>query len=258
MEGCTLALGGLRLRLEGATAVVARAASRWDAFRVGDGAADLRLAFVDEAAGRDGVTRDDFFFDRLDLRLGADAERATMRAWFNGSEGALDATLGLALQIALLPRGGLLVHAAAGVLDGVAWLMPGESGRGKSTAAAHAGFERVLSDELVIVRRHGAGFAAWGTPFWSRGRSLPMDSGSAPLAVVARLHQADAVHAAEARQDALAMHLISSVVLYERQPASRARAFDLACDVVAGVTTLDLWFPKEGPWIRRAARWRAS
>lgn len=250
---CTLAFAGLRFRIEGPAPLVAGQAARWAAFRVDDdGAHDLHLELIDPAAGRNAVGAEDYVFDRLDVRFTADADRARLRGWHNGSEGALDAVFGLALQVGVLARDGLVVHAAAGVIDGRAWLLPGESGTGKSTAAREAGFDRVLADEMVVVRRASAGFEAWGTPFWSNGRALPFDPGSAPLAVVARLRQAQAVAVSPMRQDDLVTHLIRSVVLYETSADARRRAFELACDVVGASRGVELAFPKEGPWIRQA------
>ncbi len=249
---CTLGLAGLRLRVEGPAPLVAAQARRWATFCVPDGAADLCLELTPPAAGRASVSADDYLFDRLDVRFAADAGRARLRGWHNGSEGALDALFGLAHQVGTLVRGGLVIHAAAGVVDGRAWLLPGVSGTGKSTAARAAGFERVLADEMVVVRRANEGFRAWGTPFWSKGRALPFDPGWAPLAVVARLRQASAVAARPMRQDDLVAHLIRSVVLYETSADARRRAFELACDVADATRGVELAFPKEGPWIRQA------
>lgn len=251
-SACTLGLAGLRLRVEGPAPLVAGQAERWAAFRIPEEPPDVHLELIDPAAGRDAVPDGDYLFDRLDVRFAADVARARLRGWHNGSEGALDALFGLALQVSALARGALVVHAAAGVLDGQAWLMPGESGTGKSTAAREAGFDRVLADEMVVVRRATSGFVAWGTPFWSKGRTLPFDAGFAPLGVVARLRQADAVAARPMRQDDLAAYLIRSVVLYETSADARRRAFELACDVVEAVRGVELAFPKEGPWIRQA------
>ncbi len=163
----------------------------------------------------------------------------------------LEAALELVLQVTLLPLGGLLVHASAGVYGGRAWLLPGVSGAGKSTAA-RGGFDGVLSDERVVVRREGEGFVAWPTPFWSVGRTLPLHLEPAPLGVLARLNKADGVQLSEMEPAEAAAHLLSCVTLYETSPDARREAFELAFDLASSVCCVELGFPKEGRWIPTA------
>lgn len=75
----------------------------------------------------------------------------------------------------LLMRGrGLLVH-GCGLLqeDGMVRVFLGQSGAGKSTLAAllqeHACGE-ILSDDRLIIRPDGQGFAVWGTPWHGEAR----------------------------------------------------------------------------------------
>jgi len=198
-------------------------------------------------------------YERTDLRfLGrrGDGQEAqdSVEAIFDGSEGAFEAVIQLSLQWALRPRGGLLLHASAGIWRGGAWLMPGVSGTGKSTAARRGGFDAVLADEMVVVRRGaqpGAGFDVWGTPFWSPDRPLPLHIGRAPLHTLAKLSwartpQISPLNAAEA-----SAWLLSSVVLYETSTHARESAFALACDVAQEARCVRLAFPKEGPWLHK-------
>jgi len=73
-------------------------------------------------------------------------------------------------------QGGLFHAAGIGVGRG-ALLFPGRSGAGKSTLARKVKAPaRVLSDELVPVRRGPRGWQAYGAPFWGEfrtGRSAP-------------------------------------------------------------------------------------
>lgn len=186
-------------------------------------------------------------YERVGLRFSGDARRA--QATFDGSEGGLEAVLQLALQRALLEVDGLLVHGSAGVHAGGAWLMPGPSGTGKSTAARNAGFDRVLADEMIVVRRAAEGFEVWGTPFWSPERRHPLDPGRAPLSVLARLVQATAPAATPLGWAEASAWLLSSVVLYDTDPEVRAAVFGLACDVAESARCVRLAFPKEGPWL---------
>jgi hypothetical protein len=187
-------------------------------------------------------------YERLDLRFSGNA--SGVDAIFDGSEGAFEAIVQLTLQVVLRPLGGLLLHASAGIWHGGAWLMPGKSGTGKSTAARNGGFQQVLADEMVVVRRAAAGgFDVWGTPFWSPDRPLPLHAGSAPLHTLARLVQAKAPHAGPLSAAAASAWLLESVVLYETSGDARASAFGLACDIAQAARCIRLAFPKEGPWL---------
>jgi hypothetical protein len=196
-----------------------------------------------------------FTYARHNLRFELEPDGRTARAWTDGTAGPVWAAIELALHAALAPLGGFVVHGAAGVVDGTAWLFPGESGAGKSTIARGAGFDRVLGDEMAVVRRAAHGFAVWGTPFWSNGRTLPLDPGGAPLALLADPVKSDAVAVLPWPRPQAAAGLLACVTSYEETPAARGRAFDLACDLVEAVPCVRPAFPKEGPWLP-AARMR--
>jgi hypothetical protein len=188
------------------------------------------------------------FHERHDLVFRLAPSRSSAIAHTNNSEGAFLAALELALQVALLDDGGLLIHAAGGVIDGRGWLLPGPSGTGKSTAAREAGFDRVLSDERVVVRVDGEGRSTlWGTPFWSTGRTMPLDPGGAPLAVLAQLEHATAFTSSSWPMDEALTYLMESVALYETGGAA-VRAFDLASQLVMGARCLRVGFARTGAW----------
>lgn len=207
----------------------------------------LHLETIGPAAGSH------FCYQRTDVRLELDAARIEGRAVVDGTRGSLGAVVELALQAALLPLDGLLAHAAAGVVGEAGWLVPGPSGAGKSTVARGAGFDRVLTDEMVAVRRRTDGFWLWGTPFWSEGRTRPFDGGCAPLDVLARPVKATRLAVESWPTEQAACGLLACVALYEDWPAARAQAFDLACEIASAARCVSLEFPKEGPWARAAA-----
>ena len=82
----------------------------------------------------------------------------------------------------LARSGGIVIHAASLVQDGLAYLFVGHSGAGKSTTAMHAvsaGAE-VLSDDRTIVTVAADGTArAWGTPW--HGSFRRATNASAPI-----------------------------------------------------------------------------
>ncbi len=196
------------------------------------------------------VAEGSFVYRRPDLSFVIDAERRLVTAWVDGYQGGFEAVVQLCLQTALLPLGGIVVHASAGVVDGVGWLMPGQSGDGKSTAAREGGFDLVLSDEMVVIRKQADG-AHWlyGSPFWSEGRVLPHSTETAPLVVVAKLLKAPHPSVEDLDVSVAIAHLLRCITLYERSECARAKAFELAGDVVENCRSVLLRFPKEGPWV---------
>lgn len=214
-----------------------------------DFAVDVALS-IGSPAGHAPPFAADFTYTRFDLAFAATADRRRADAVFDGHPDGLLAVLELAVAAALAPRGGLLIHAAGVVIDGEAWLLPGPSGTGKSTAARAPDLRRVLSDERIIARRHRDRWRAWGTPWWSAGRTRPLDPGYADIGGLARITKATAAAARPLPEDAAAAWLLGSVALYEEGAAARRAAFEAACDLASGVRCVALDLPREGPWSR--------
>jgi len=112
-----------------------------------------------------------------------------------GPEAVLDSPLRYPLdQIlswGLLSKiGGVLLHAAAVVKDGTAWVLTGRSGAGKSTLAGlcHEQGWRILNDDRVMVFRRDGEWRVAGTPWHGSGRFA--EAAEVPLGGVALLAQA--------------------------------------------------------------------
>lgn len=213
---------------------------------------------LDDSNQRDAIeiSRDaDFRFWREDVALTLSADGARGVAWVDGRRDEIWAVVQLALHALLLRTGGGVFHGSAGVIEGSAWLCPGPSGTGKSTIAREAGFDAVLADEMVALRpRPEGGFTAWGTPFWSKGRTLPLNPAGAPLSVVVRPVKAKAVSLEALPADEAAAWLLRCVTVYDESAASRAAAFALACEIAERTDAIRLEFPKEGPWLPAALK----
>jgi hypothetical protein len=68
----------------------------------------------------------------------------------------------------LSQKQGAVVHAAGMTLHGSGYIFPGRSGAGKSTIARLLSGRHetgMLSDDRIIIRRHGDTFRAYGTPW---------------------------------------------------------------------------------------------
>jgi hypothetical protein len=186
-----------------------------------------------------------YVYNRHDMSFYSDGVHSS--AWYDGDLSGFLACLELSLYAAITRMDGILLHASAGVLDGQAWLMPGPSGTGKSTAAL-GGFDRVLSDERVMVTKESRGFVVWGTPFWSDGRRLPLDCISARLGGIAKLVKAKSPMKTHLCRGDMLAWLMGSVVAYgDDEPNTRTR-FQFASDLVESAICINLDFPREGSW----------
>jgi len=100
--------------------------------------------------------------------------------------------LRVAAQYRVLEAGGLLVHSAALVIDGVAYLFPGRSGAGKSTLSRLAAERswQILSDELnALSVREGTTYVQQVPFAGDFGRTIRSEE-SFPLAGIFHLRQA--------------------------------------------------------------------
>lgn len=89
----------------------------------------------------------------------------------------------------ILGRGGLLLHGAAVVRRGRAYVFFGPSGSGKTTATRLSPRDLVLSDDLTLLVRAGGTFRAAGIPFGMAHHHVPDTNEAFPIAGLHRLVQ---------------------------------------------------------------------
>jgi hypothetical protein len=124
------------------------------------GADDRVVVEATGAAGCFSVRRYDFVGT---LELGRRAGWVTLR---DPDEITLDSFFRVGYSMALLERGGLVLHSASLVRNDRAWVFCGPSGSGKTTIARMSHDTTLLSDELSILRVTDGRVVAHGTPFW--------------------------------------------------------------------------------------------
>jgi hypothetical protein len=88
-------------------------------------------------------------------------------------------------------EGGALLHAACLIRGQGAYIFMGASGSGKSTLASRSTQERVLSDDLTLVRKGPQGFRVEGTPFRGTYQGGEPVKGRFPIAGIYRIFKAD-------------------------------------------------------------------
>jgi hypothetical protein len=89
----------------------------------------------------------------------------------------------------ILERGGLLLHGAAVVRRGRAYVFFGPSGSGKTTVTRLSPGDLVLSDDLTLLVREDGGFRAAGIPFGMAHHHVPDTNEAFPIAGLHRLVQ---------------------------------------------------------------------
>ncbi|MBV70087.1 MAG: hypothetical protein CMH52_01970 [Myxococcales bacterium] len=186
-----------------------------------------------------------FTYCRHDLSFSAHERRAY--AWVSGDISGFLACLELALFVGVSQLGGILMHASVGVIDGQAWLMPGPSGTGKSTAI-NGGFDRVLSDERVVLVKDKNDYRVWGTPFWSDGRRLPLDASSCELAGIVKLVQSPTLARCDLGTVDMIEWVMRSVIMYGASEVDTDRLMTFVVQLVDSTERIQVSFPKEGLW----------
>ena len=133
----------------------------------------------------------------------------------------------------ILPEcAGFLVHAAGLEKDGKGYLFVGPSSSGKTTTAKNAKHYRVLSDELVIVRRIKERFYLFSTPFAGEFGRKTYNT-SAQLKRIFFLHRQDQRRCK--KQDILktTLYLLKNVLFFARDVSSNQKVLSLCRDLAS-------------------------
>ena len=164
------------------------------------------------------------------------------------------------LTYALAHAGGSLIHAAGVSLGGHGFFFAGRSGAGKSTIArllTSLPDIRMLSDDRVVVRGHGARFRVHGTPWHGDGRMALNES--APLRAVFFLEKAvrNRILSLSATEACERLMPVASIPWYDRAVSPRFLSF---CErLVTSVPAFRLQFrpdPAAADMVRRFVRAR--
>jgi len=154
---------------------------------------------------------------------------------------AFDNLLRFLLSVHAPARGMFLLHAAALVHDGEAYVLYGRSGAGKSTAAAvtaETPGRRCLAEDAVLVGVDGERVFAAATPLLHHPAEPPRP-GHFPLRGLFRLRPAPAFCCTPLGAGAGVRSLLPSVLLYEGFHLAD-RIFELCSDAALGRSGFDL------------------
>lgn len=145
----------------------------------------------------------------------------------------------IGLAFALPQRSGLLLHASVAVAHGLAFVFPGPSETGKSTAVRGFAGGRVLCDERCLVRRTGDGWIVAAVPMakeeYSFGRSE-----SVPLGMLVFVAKGAPLAVTTLSPLAAVSRLTAGVVHRRYDAAGAARMIDVQAALVASVPCVEL------------------
>ena len=155
---------------------------------------------------------------------------------------AVDALLRILHSLLLARSGGVLLHAASGILHGRGVVFSGVSGAGKTTIARLAPPQvQLLTDEISYVRREAAGYRVYGTPF-SGELGLRGEDISAPLTAIHLIE-----HSAVNRRGPLSLpqavrRLLRNTLFFAHEAELVSGVFSTLCDLIQRVPVYRLEF----------------
>lgn len=145
------------------------------------GSVTSAVSEVGSLYARVGGDRRRITVEGLDFRGIFDEERQRGRIVQPPEPSPLETLLTAVYAARMLREGGCVLHAAAIVSDGAAFVFYGPSGSGKTTVAELVG-QDIITDEITVLRPAGAGWTVSSVPW----RGTPL---TAPLGAFCRLRQ---------------------------------------------------------------------
>lgn len=151
-----------------------------------------------------------------------------------------------AVALLAYQRGGLLIHGAALLEDGQAYLFIGQSGSGKTTVVGLSRHAVALGDDLVVVRPELQGWTVYGTPFWNgETKTRQGQTASGPLAGIYKLIQDRDVYLAPMSPAAAAAELLANCPVVNGQPGLTPGVLGRCWTLVSTVPMQGLHFRKD-------------
>jgi hypothetical protein len=218
------------------------AGGNWSVWPEADG-----LLFCSGYAGRE--------LPRASCHVSRALDRATLYVDGDPGDAPLRYPLDQVLTWGLLARcGGVLLHAAAVVRDGVGLVLAGRSGAGKSTLSALCradGWQVLNDDRVVLFRRDGRPFVA-GTPW--HGSGCFAEAAEVPLAGVLLLEQASTDRLEPLDGSAARLSLLHAASIPWFEDAWSQAALNALDDILHDVPAFRFQFTKTPAAVRALER----
>jgi hypothetical protein len=150
----------------------------------------------------------------------------------------------LCLVTKIAREGGILLHSAGVLSQTGGYVFTGPSGAGKSTIAQYFA-ERgasILSDERIILRKHGDGVIAYGTPWVGSGAYAKNESG--PLTELFCISHGPQHHATSMSPNAMLSFMLPQCFLPHWDRAAMESTLAFLSDLVSHIPCRRLVFAK--------------
>ena len=142
-------------------------------------------------------------------------------------------------------RGGMLLHGAAVVRGGRAYVFFGPSGSGKTTVTRFSQRDLVLSDDLTLLVPAADGFQAAGIPFGMAHHHVPDSNEAFPIAGLHRLVQSKEVRRERVTGAAAMAEVVASLPFVLDSDVDPRPAVENAARLVATTPLWRLHFRKD-------------
>ena len=187
--------------------------------------------------------------ERGDFRASWNPETHLGRIRQSANPYSIDSVLRIVHTLVLARNGGFLLHASSGIRNGKAFLFSGLSEAGKTTMARLAPSDvTLLTDEASYVRKVGARYMAYGTPFAGEFGE-PGKNVSAPIAAVYLLEKAAENRIVPVEPAAAVRRLMRNVLFFAHDAELVRLVFESVCAFVAAVPVFQLsFFPDQRVW----------
>ncbi len=155
---------------------------------------------------------------------------------------AADSVLRILHTLLLARAGGFLLHAASVIGGRGALVFSGISGAGKTTIVRLAPPTLTrLTDEISYLRRNGAGYRAYGTPFAGELGSVG-ENASAAVAAIYLLVQGERDHIRDVAPAPAARAIMRNLLFFAQEEELVANLLEEVCDLVSRVPVRQLTF----------------
>ncbi len=191
----------------------------------------------------------EWLLERGDFRAEWNPERRQGRIRQMANPYSIDAVLRILHTLLLARQGGFLLHASSGVRNGKAFLFAGLSEAGKTTMARLAPSDvAMLTDEASYVRKVGAQYLAFGTPFAGE-LGEPGKNISAPIAALYLLAKSEENQVSPVVPAEAVRRLMRNILFFAHDPELVNLVFQSACAFVEAVPVFQLsFFPDHRVW----------
>jgi hypothetical protein len=143
----------------------------------------------------------------------------------------------------LLEKDGFIIHSAGSKFGKSGYLFPGQSGAGKTTFAKMFDKRKILSDELICVKRKGSRFEIIATPFMG-GFEVGNSAESVPLKSIFFLKKNKDVYCRKIAKDLALIKMLNVTMFFLDGGKENKKLLTIARDIVETIPAFELCYDK--------------